>query len=139
MYITINRQNVSKELFYISWNRCHSSHCYFYYSIIFFLYFLNIISREQHLQLIGCCRDFSSDLYVHVCLSLYVREKAIERNNAERKEAEKRGRKEEKGKGGKKEETVSLLSIPKKDILVRGEGRRRNGNNHWIPWDARET
>lgn len=62
--------------------------------------------------------------------SLYAREKAIERNNAERKEAEKQGRKEEKGKGGKKEETVSLLSIPKKDILVRGEGRRRNGNNH---------
>lgn len=74
-----------------------------------------------------------------MCLSLYVREKAIERNNAERKEAEKQGRKEEKGKGEKKEETVSLLSIPKKDILVRGEGRRRNGNNHWIPWDARET
>lgn len=70
----------------------------FYY---LFLYFFNIISREQRLQLIGCCRDYSSDLYVHVCLSLYVREKAIERNNAEGKEAEKQGSKEERKRKGK--------------------------------------
>lgn len=47
----------------------------------------------------------------------------------ERKQRSEEERKR-KGKGEKKEETVSLLSIPKKDILVRGEGRRRNGNNH---------
>ena len=43
---------------------------------------------------------------------------------------ERKGRKQESKKEKKKKETVSLLSIPKKDILVRGEGGRRNGNNH---------
>lgn len=53
--------------------------------------------------------------------------KEITQKERKQREARKKGRERE---GGKKKETVSLLSIPKKDILVRGEGRRRNGNNH---------
>lgn len=58
-------------------------------------------------------------------MNTIVRERGIVRKK-ERKNGSKEGRKKEK----EKKETVSLLSIPKKDILVRGEGRRRNGNNH---------
>lgn len=53
---------------------------------------------------------------MRVYATSYARERGIKRKR--------------KGKKERKKETVSLLSIPKKDILVRGEGRRRNGNNH---------